>query len=554
MTRLALAARLARRELRGNLKGFAVFLACLALGVAVIAAVGSLSAAVNAGLKTDARALLGGDVDLQLAQRAASPEERRFLAAAGRVSEIARLRAMAVRPDDQARSLIELKAVDGAYPLYGTIDLAPQEPLSTALGEENGVWGAVIAPSLLDRLKLQLGDEIRIGQGRFVLRAVIAHEPDSVSGGFELGPRVIVSQAALGSTGLIVPGTLVEHAYRLRLPAGSDVPGFVAALGQRFPEAGWRIRSFADAAPSLQQLLDRLTVFLTLVGLTALLVGGVGIGNAVESYLREKVATIATLKCLGAPLGLVFATYLLQILVLSLVGIGLGVALGALAPYGAVPFLPAVLPVEAQLALYPAPLLLAAGYGLLATLVFASWPIGIACQTPPASLFRNRVEPLRARPGRLAATTTALAAAALAALALVTAADRVVALWFILGAAAALALFRSAAWAIMRAAALAGRPRATVLRLALANLYRPGAATGSIVASLGLGLAVLVAVALVHGNLMREIGDSVPQRAPSFFFIDIQPSQIADFDRLLASMPAVSDVHQVPSLRGRITA
>jgi putative ABC transport system permease protein len=260
------------------------------------------------------------------------------------------------------------------------------------------------------------------------------------------------------------------------------------------------------------------------------------------------------LKCLGAPLGLVFTTYLLQILVLSLAGIGLGIVLGALAPYGAVPLLPAVLPVEARLAVYPEPLLLAAAYGLLATLVFAAWPIGVACQTRPASLFRNLVEPLRARPGRLAATTAALAAAGLAALALATAADRVVALWFILGAAAALALFRGAAWAVMRAAALAGRPRVTVLRLALASLYRPGAATGSIVASLGLGLAVLVAVALVHGNLMREIGESVPQRAPSFFFIDIQPSQIAAFDRLLSTMPAVSDVHQVPSLRGRITA
>jgi len=554
MTGLALAARLARRELRGNLRGFAVFLACLTLGVAVIAAVGSLSAAVNAGLKTDARALLGGDVELQLAQRAASPEERRYLAATGAVSDVTRLRAMAVRPDDEARSLIELKAVDGAYPLYGTIDLTPQQPLSRALGNANGAWGAAIAQSLLDRLKLRLGDTIRIGHARFVLRAIIAHEPDSVSGGFELGPRVMIAQAALGSTGLIVPGTLVEHAYRLRLPGGRDVPGFVTALGQRFPEAGWRIRSFADAAPSLQQLLDRLTVFLTLVGLTALLVGGVGIGNAVESYLREKVATIATLKCLGAPLRLVFATYLFQILVLSLAGIGLGLVLGALAPYGAVPFLPAVLPVEARLAVYPAPLLLAAAYGLLATLVFASWPIGIACQTRPASLFRNLVEPPRARPGRLAATTAALAAAGLAALVLATAADRVVALWFILGAAVALALFRGAAWAIMRAAALAGRPRVTVLRLALASLYRPGAATGSIVASLGLGLAVLVAVALVHGNLMREIGESVPQRAPSFFFIDIQPSQIAAFDRLLAGMPAVSDVHQVPSLRGRITA
>ena len=553
MRQLKLAMRLARRELRGSLKGFGVFLACLALGVAVIAAVGSLSAAVDAGLNADARALLGGDVELQLAQRAANPEERRFIAASGEVSDITRLRAMAVRTDDRGRSLIELKAIDNAYPLYGAVTLEPPQNLATALADRDGAWGAVAAQSLLDRLQLKLGDAIRIGEGRFVLRAVLAHEPDSV-GGFELGPRVIVLQAALGSTGLMVPGTLVEHSYRLRLSSGADVQRFIAALRQRFPQAGWRIRSFADAAPNLQQLLDRLTVFLTLVGLTALLVGGVGIGNAVESYLREKVATIATLKCLGAPLGLVFATYLVQILILSLAGIGLGLVLGAVAPYGAAPFLPAVLPVEARIALYPVPLLLAAAYGLLATLAFASWPIGVACQTRPASLFRNLIEPIRALPGRRAAITALLAAFVLAAVALATASDRVVAGWFILGAAAALVLFRIVAWAVMRAAALTGRPRSMGLRLALANLYRPGAATASVIASLGLGLSVLVAVALVHGNLMREIGESVPQRAPSFFFIDIQPAQIAGFDRLLASMPGVSEVHQVPSLRGRITA
>jgi len=551
---LALAWTLARRELRGSLKGFGIFLACLALGVAVIAAVGSLSAAVDAGLNTDARALLGGDVEFHLAQRAANAEERRFLAASGAVSEVTRLRAMAVSADGKSRSLIELKAIDRTYPLYGTTTLSPAQDLDTALKESNGVWGAVAAQSLLDRLGLKLGDTIRIGEGRFVLRAVLAHEPDSVSGGFELGPRVMVADGALASTGLIVPGTLIEHAYRVRLPQGADLHAFIAAARERFPEAGWRIRSFADAAPNLQQLLDRLTVFLTLVGLTALLVGGVGIGNAVESYLREKIATIATLKCLGAPLRLVFTTYLLQILLLSLAGIGLGVVLGALAPYAAAPFLPSVLPVEARIALYPIPLLLATAYGLLATLAFASWPIGTACQVRAASLFRSLVEPVRGRPGLLPALIAGIAGPGLAVLALATASDRVVAAWFVLGAVGALAVFRVAAWAIMRAASLAGRPHQPGLRLALANLHRPGAATASVVASLGLGLAVLVAVALVHGNLMHELDDSVPQRAPSFFFIDIQPNQIAAFDRLLAGMKGVSDVHQVPSLRGRISA
>lgn len=551
---LTLAWRLARRELRGSLKGFGVFLACLALGVAVIAAVGSLSASVETGLTRDARALLGGDVAFRLPQRPASAQERQFIDAAGKVSEITRLRAMAIGGNGKSRSLIELKAVDRAYPLYGKATLTPAQDLDAALAERGGVWGAVVEPSLLDRLGLKLGDTIRVGRGRFVLRAVLTHAPDNVSGGFALGPRVMVAEAALASTGLIVPGTLVEYGYRVRLPPGADIDAFIAAAKRRFPEAGWRIRSFANAAPNLQRLLDRLTVFLTLVGLTALLVGGVGIGNAVESYLREKIATIATLKCLGAPLRLVFATYLVQILLLSLAGIALGVIVGALAPVLAAPYLAAVLPVEARAALYPAPLLLAAADGLLTTLAFASWPIGVACRVRPASLFRNAVEPVRGRPGLVPAAVAIIAGLGLVLLTVATASDRVIAMWFILGAIGALTVFRGAAWGMMRAASLAGRPRRPGLRLALANLYRPGAATASVVASLGLGLAVLVAVALVHDNLMRELEDSVPQRAPSFFFIDIQPSQIGDFDKLLAGTKGVSDVHQVPSLRGRIIA
>jgi putative ABC transport system permease protein len=554
VTPRGLAWRLARRELRGGLKGFRIFLASLTLGVAVIAGIGSLAAAVNAGLNGDARATLGGDVEFHLAQRPASNAERGFLAAQGTVSAVTQLRAMAIAPDGNQRSLIELKSVDAAYPLYGDVVLDPPQDLATALGQRDGAWGAVAAQALLDRMNLKLGDTIRIGDGHFILRAVLAHEPDNVSGVYELGPRVVVAQEAMASTGLLAPGTLAEYSYRLRLATNAEIAPVIAAAQAKFPEAGWRIRSFGDAAPSLQLLLDRVTMFMTLVGLTALMVGGVGVGNAVESYLSDKTETIATLKCLGAPRRLVFGTYLLQIVTLAAIGIVIGVALGAALPFVAVPFLPAVLPVEARLAIYPVPLALAAIYGLLATLAFSAWPVGRACETRAASLFRNLVEPAQARPGLLPIALAGSSGLAMALLAVATAPDRVIALWFIAGAAAALILFRLAAQGMMRAARLAGRPRQPSLRLALANLYRPGAATVGVVVSLGIGLAVLVAVALVNGNLAGELDDSLPQHAPSFFFIDLQPDQIDAFDRLLAGMPDVSDVHQVASLRGRITA
>jgi putative ABC transport system permease protein len=407
---------------------------------------------------------------------------------------------------------------------------------------------------LLDKLAVKLGDTIRVGSQSFTIRAVLAHEPDSVSGIYELGPRVMISRAALASTGLIAPGALVEYGYRLRLPAGIDVPSVIAEANARFPQAGWRIRSFGDASPALQTLLDRVTVFLTLVGLTTLLVGGVGVGNAVESYLATKIETIATLKCLGASRGLVFTTYMMQVLVLAVLGIAAGLIVGAVAPFAAIPLLPAALPVEARIGFYPTPLLLAALYGLLATLAFAAWPIGAACEIRAASLFRNLIAPENTRPGWMPGLIAAGALLALAATAVITAPDRTIAWWFIGGAAGAMLVFRLAAQAMMKLAQWAGRPRQPNVRLALANLYRPGAPTAGVVASLGLGLTVLVAVALVHGDLASQLDETLPQRAPSYFFIDIQPDQIGPFNQLLATMPGVTDVHAVASLRGRLSA
>lgn len=548
-----LAWRLARRELRGSLKGLGIFVGCLALGVAAIAAVGSLAAAVQAGLKQDARALLGGDVELHLALRAASAAERAFLARNGTLSEVRDMRAMARTLDGARRSLIEIKAPDQAYPLYGSVALSPAQTLATALAKRDGIWGAAVAPGLLDRLGARIGDRLHIGDAEFQIRATLAREPDALGGTFAFGPKVLIALPALDDTGLITPGALVGYSYRLRLPPGAGTGAFVESAKAAFPDAGWRIRDFANAAPTLDRLLDRLTVFMTLVALTSLLVGGVGVGNAVRGYLAGKVETIATLKCLGASRRLIIATYLLQILALASAGIGTGLAAGALAPLAIVPLLPAQLPTAAKFGLYPVPLLLAAMFGLLTTVAFALWPLAQAGEIAPASLFRNLVEPYRSRPPVTYVFIIGIAALALGGLALVGAADRMTAGWFILGTAGALLAFRAAAAGLMLLARHAGRPRHPVLRLALTNLYRPGAATAGVVASLGLGLTVLVAIALVEGNLAREVDEQLPKRAPSFFFIDIQPDQAAAFDQLVDGMPGVTQIARVPSLRGRIS-
>ncbi len=550
---LPLALRFASRELRGGVKGFRIFILCLALGVAVIAGVGSLEAAVQAGLRADARALLGGDVEFLLVHRTTNADEATYLAAAGQVSHVAQLRGMARTVDGAHRSLVEIKAVDASYPLYGVVTLAPAMSLADALAERDGTFGIVVAPALMDRLGLGTGGgTIRIGDAVLEVRAELAHEPDAISGLIEIGPRVLMSQRALAATGLLAPGVLVNHSYRVKLAPGADVNAVIEGAKARFPDAGWRIRDFGNAAPNLTTLLDRLTVFMTLVGLTALVVGGVGVGNAVTSYLAGKTETVATLKCLGASIGVVFATFLAEILALAVVGIALGVVLGALAPYLAAPFLPASLPVTPRVGLYAAPLAEAALFGLLATLAFSLWPLGAAAEVAPASLFRAHVEPVLGRPPVWCVAAVATSALALAALAVASASDRRTAAWAVLGTGAALGAFRLAALCLVMLARRAGRPRAASLRLALANLNRPGAPTTGVVASLGLGLAVLVAISLVERNVADEIDLRLPQHAPSFFFIDIQPDQTAPFDALLKSMPGVTEEGRVPSLRGRI--
>ena len=549
---LPLAFRLMRRELRGGLEGFRIFLACLALGVAVIAGVGSLAASVRAGLQQDARAMLGGDVELNLVLRPASAAERAYLGRSGEVSEIIGMRAMARRADGERRSLVELKAVDNAYPLYGQAVLAPPQTLAATLSQRDGAWGAVVAPAVLDRLGLKIGDPIQVGDARLVVRATLEHEPDAATGTFILGPRLIIAEGALATTGLTVPGALIDYSYRLRLPPGTELAHWTSALKTAFPEAGWRVRDFSNAAPTLQRLLDRVGLFLTLVGLTALLVGGVGVGNAVRGYLASRTLSIAIVKSVGAAGRLVFTVYLLQILALALIGIAAGLAVGGLLPLLALHLLPVELPVAARLGLYPLPLLVAGLAGLLTTAVFALGPLAAARTVPPSTLFRDSVQPVRAIWSAGLVIAQAAAVALLAGLVIATTIDRALAAWSVLGALAALVVFRFAGIAVIALVRRLGRPRHPGLRVALANLGRPGSSTAGVIASLGLGLTVLVALALVQGNIALTLDKDLPDRAPSFFFIDIQPDQIAAFDALVAGFPGISEVERVPSLRGRI--
>jgi putative ABC transport system permease protein len=551
-----LALRLALRELRGGVRGFGVFIACIALGVAAIAGVGSFAQSLVDGLAREGRAILGGDLAFSLIQRQATAPERAFLDAQGRVSVAATLRAMARTADGRA-ALIEAKAVDAAYPLYGAVVTEPAAPLADLLAKRGDAFGAVVDPALLARLDLKPGARIRVGQATFELRATLTSEPDKLAGGIGFGPRLILSDAALRATGLLQPGSLVRWRYHVRLAPDADenaVQRVVDAAAAQLPDAGWDIRTRTNATPQIARNVERFTQYLTLVGLTALLVGGVGVANSSRYFLDRKRDVIATMKALGATGTRVFAIYFAQVMLLALIGVAIGLAVGAAVPFMVAAALRNLLPLPLAPAVHAGELLAALAYGLLTAAAFSLWPLGRAHDVPVSALFRDEIAPLRRLPRLRYAVAAGLAALALTALAVMAAYDRKMALIFIVAAAAVFLVLRLVAAALMALARSAPRVRSTIWRLAVANIHRPGALTPTVVLSLGLGLALLVTVLEIDANLRREFMQALPEKAPSFFFLDIQGADADRFDAFVRARAPRASLDRVPMLRGRIVA
>ncbi|WP_439618056.1 ABC transporter permease [Shinella sp.] len=553
LRQVPLALRLATREMRGGLKGFYIFLACIALGTAAIAGVNSVSSAITQAIASQGQSLLAGDVRFEFNNRFATPEELKHFQGLGDVSLSSALRSMARLPDGSDQTLVEAKGVDGAYPLYGTLETSPQQPSSALFAKEGEAYGAVVAPLLLDRLGIAVGDEILLGTARLKVTATLVREPDAVSEGFGFAPRLMLSEEALQASGLVQTGSLVENAYRVRLAdADLSLAKVRTDANKAFPTAGWSIRTSNSAAPSLTANITRFSQFLTLVGLTALIVGGVGVANAVRAYLDSKRSVIATFKCLGAPASLVALVYLMQIALIALVGILIGLVAGALMPMVAMQFLEGVLPVPAEATLYPSALLLAAVFGLLTALAFAIMPLGHAREVPATALFREQGFEAGRLPSWPYVLGAAVFLAALAGLAIFTAYDRYIAFVFLGAIAFAFVVLRLVAMLITDLAKRSPRVNSPALRLAVGNIHRPGALTSSVVLSLGLGLALLVTLTLIDGNLRRELTGNLPERAPNFFFVDIQGTELDGFrDVLKANMPD-GKIVEVPMLRGRV--
>ncbi len=551
-----LALRYALRELRGGLGGFYVFLACIALGVMAIAGVGSVAASLGDGLSRQGRMLLGGDASFALIQREAAPAELAFLQARGEVAATASLRAMVKAPSGDF-ALAEVKAVDDHYPLLGAVKLEPPRPLPDLLAHRDDAFGAVADPALLARLGVKVGDRVSIAAANFVIAGVIDAEPDKLLGGVGFGPRFMISDAGLRATGLLQPGSLVRWIYRVKLPGAPGsraTQALVAEARAALPDAGWEIRSRDNASPQLERSIERFTQFLTLVGLAALLVGGVGVANAVKSHIDRRRDTIAVLKSLGATSRDVFAIYLAQVILLALAGAAIGLAIGAALPFVIAAAFGRIMPLPIEATLHPGELALSLVYGLLTALAFALWPLGRVHDVAVAALFRDTVTSSARWPQRRYLALMAAVIALLIATAIGLAYDKTVAAVFVAAAVVVLALLRLVATAVMAVARRLPRVRSTGLRLAIGNIHRPGALTPSVVLSLGLGLTVLVTISQIDGNLRRQFEAALPDHAPAFFFLDIPAAQADQFGAFLQASAPGSHIERVPMLRGRITA
>ncbi len=543
---------IARRDLNGRFRGLRLLVICLFLGVATLATIGSLTSAITTELSSRGQVILGGDIEIAMSQRMASEEEQAAFRAEGEVSETVRMQAMANRvreteSDGPSAVLAQLKGIDIVYPLYGELLLDDGETAGALSADE-----IYIGAGLSDRLRLSIGEALRFGDAEFRIAGLIAEEPDRLGEGFTLGPVALVSLEGIERTGLVRPGSLYESKYRIKTPAASDIENTIERLNSAFPESGWEVKDRERGAPGATRFILRMGQFLALVGLTALVVAGIGVGNGVASYLAGKRGSIATLKILGAHSGDILRIYMAQILAVSSLAIIAGLLAGAFLPQAIIYFAGDVLPVKPGFAIYPMPLIISALYGLLIALIFALPPLARARLVPPAGLFRSVVDGASQLDWR---TYVFVAGGALliGAIAVFTARDPLFSAGFLLSVMAVLGLLALIGWAIGKIAARLPRPKQPLARLALTNLHRPGSQTGQLVVALGLGLTLFVTLAAIQTSLNNEIERTIPKQAPNLFVLDVPVEERETFLAKITDAAPEAEVNTVPALRGTIT-
>lgn len=551
----SLSIKLARSELSRGLKGFWIYLACLALGTAAIAAAGSVAESFSRGLASEARTLLGADAQFTTAQRRPSAEERAFAEALGTVSESTSLDVMGAA--NNVRAQVDVRAVDAHYPLIGAAGLTGGEPdLQSALARKNERWGVVVTQSFLDRFDVSIGDNVEIGPVPGIITGRLDSVPDRIGAPGGFGPEAMVSLTALEEAGRLTPGQLFRSSVRIVFKPGETFSAAQDSFKEAFPDEGTELRGPEEAVDGLQNLLQTLNSFLAVIGIAALISGGIGVAQATAAFLESRTPSIAVLKVFGADAATLRTAYLLQLGLLALLGAFTGTALGAAAPFLLASIAGSALPIPQQLTLHPLPLLKALALGMLAAAVFALPAIGTARATRPSTLFRRIGDEARAATPWLERSWAAGAAATLAALATFSSNRPALTAIMLAGALVVAALFMLAAILVKRFARSASHSARGMWRLALSNLGGPGSLAPAIVPSLGLGLVLLVLVVSVQTNLIRQISATAPANAPSLVLSQIPNDKVDAFDDVMATNGVnITDpdrYRRAPFLLGRV--
>jgi putative ABC transport system permease protein len=629
--------RMAWRETRAAWRHFLYFFACIAVGVAALVGVALFGVNVERAVSKEARALMAGDLEVRVSRRMSQAGEDLLQSLSGRgietthVSELVGMASVpavispvapGLRTVAQASQIVELKAVETGYPFYGTLKVEPNVPLQDLLHPPAGVCpsvqpiapqpvpqaatqkrkrsrkkaaeiivpqpapapchGMVVQDTLLIRMGLKVGDQLKVGDATFTITGLVRKEPDRTAGAFSLGPRVFISREGLAGTDLIKPGSRVRERYLLRVPASMPAAPLLHELRGRLASESARVIPFQDAQPQLRGFLDQLTRYLGLVGLTALFVGGIGVASTMQAFLREKLQTIAILKTVGAESGTILQTYLIQAFLLSLVGSLAGLAMGVAAQSALPAILSNFLPIDemavpAGLSGAAAPALFKGlAMGLLTTLLFALWPLLGIRDIRPAQIFRRDVAQPAGVPAagqashhvltlwrsaawrsRLDPLRLAMAAGillCLAGLSIWQAGNRNVGLLFIGALIAAVCLLRLTAFLLVRSLRSVSRVRSLTLRYAVGNLHRPGNQAAGVMVSIGIGVMVIVTVSLLERALVDQVGEQRPKDSPSFFFIDIQPDQKDSFLAMMRQRMPAARVEATPLVRSRLYA
>ncbi|MEQ1792223.1 MAG: FtsX-like permease family protein, partial [Nitrospiraceae bacterium] len=483
----------------------------------------------------------------------------------------------------QSTQIIELKAIESAYPLYGAIRLDPAQSLDVLLHPDklrcggHACFGAVVQESLLIRMGLSVGDHFTIGHVRFLITGIVRTEPDRMANAFSLGPRVMITQEGLRAAELIKPGSRVRERYLVKIPPGIPLEPLLTELRSRLATDSVRIFSYRTAQPQLRQFLDQLSRYLGLIGLTALFIGGLGVGTSIHAFLRDKLRTIAILKALGADSTIVVSTYVAQTIILGSVGSFAGILLGIglqriLPPLMAGLFSSDLLDqlgVSSDLSWSSIwPLMKGATLGLLSTLLFTLWPLLKTRDIHPGAIFRQDAEqatveqqtaPARwwVRWGltdRVNVGTAAGIILGLCALSVWQAGSWSIGFLFLGALSFAILLLFVCAKMFVRLLGWMPLPRVLSLRYAVGNVVRPGGQAAGITVAIGIGAMMIVTVTLVEQALLHQVQDSRPADAPTFFFIDIQPDQAPEFVSLVHRQIGEVTPELTPLVRSRLHA